>query len=67
MRTKAPAALKRANHYRDTAKSLRERVSALKLEEARDELHALAAEYERLAEFVHEVKTRPRRNKDERR
>jgi hypothetical protein len=57
MRTKAPEPVTGANHYRDRAKSLRERASAANLQEARDELQALASEYERLADFVQVGKT----------
>jgi len=56
MRAKAPVALTQAHHYRETAKSLRERAHALKFSEARDELQALAAEYERLADFAQAIK-----------
>jgi len=56
MRTKAAGVLTREHHYRETAKSLRQRAHALKFSEARDELHALAAEYERLADFVQAIK-----------
>jgi hypothetical protein len=53
MKTKTPATLTGADYYRETARSLRDRASTMKSAESRDELHALAAEYERLAEFAH--------------
>jgi len=52
MRTKLPNARTRADYYRQMAQSLRERVSTLKVFEARNEFRALAAEYERLADFL---------------
>lgn len=46
------ATLTRSDYYRETAKSLRDRAAGVKFPESREELCALAAEYERLAEFT---------------
>jgi hypothetical protein len=63
MRTKAPNGLTPADHYRETARGLREQAHVWKSLKARDELLALAGEYERLADFVQatkRIKTRAR-------
>jgi hypothetical protein len=52
MRTKAPNGLTRADLYREKAGALRQQAHVSKSLQARYELHALAADYERLADFV---------------
>ena len=44
--------VRRAEYYLQTARSLRERAPAMRYREARDELCAVALEYDRLARFV---------------
>jgi len=60
MKARGPL-LARADGYREAAASLRERASTLKFAQARAELEALAAEYERLARFVQQAVPRGRR------
>ena len=43
-------------YYRETAKSLRQLAAEFKSEEVRAEVLALAADYDRLADFVEPVK-----------
>jgi hypothetical protein len=50
--TKLHADIRPAEYYLQTARSLRARVPDMRYREARDELSAMALEYERLARFV---------------